>query len=115
MKQTIIHIGLDVDDTQYHGLAPDKATGEVLAFKCRPTLKGLLGQLDKLHKYFPGSTFRICYVASYIGFTLQRDIAEIGYHCDVVAPTTIPTPEADKSRRIALMRRNWRNYTPMTY
>ena len=92
MKQNIIHIGLDVDDTQYHGCALDKTTGEFIDFKCRPTLKGLLGQLDKLHQYFPSSTFRICYEASYIGFTLQRDVADTGYHCDVVAPTSIPSP-----------------------
>ena len=92
MKQNIIHIGLDVDDTQYHGSALNKSTGEVLDFKCRPTLKGLVDQLDKLHKYFPGSTFRIYYEASYIGFTLQRDIADKGIHCDVVAPTSIPNP-----------------------
>ena len=96
MKQNIIHIGLDVDDTQYHGCALNKTTGEVLDFKCRPTLKGLLCQLDKLHKYFPASTFRICYEASYIGFTLQRDIADKGYHCDVVAPTSIPSPRGKR-------------------
>ena len=92
MKQNILYIGLDVDDTQYHGSALNQATGEILDFKCRPNLKGLLGQLDKLHKYFPGSTFKLCYEASYIGYTLQRDLVENGYHCDVVAPTSIPSP-----------------------
>ena len=92
MKQNIIHIGLDVDDTQYHGSALDNSTGEILNFKSRPTLKGLLGQLEKLCKYFPNSTFKICYEASYIGFILQRDITNKGYHCDVVAPTSIPSP-----------------------
>jgi len=43
MKQKIVYIGLDVDDTQYH-----------------------------------------------IGFTLQRDLADKKYHCDVVAPSSIP-------------------------
>jgi len=92
MKQNILHIGLDVDDTQYHGSALNHTTGEILDFKCRPNLKGLLGQLDKLHKYFPGSAFNLCYEASYIGYTLQRDLAEKSYHCDVVAPTSIPSP-----------------------
>ena len=46
MKQNIIHIGLDVDDKQYHGSALNHSTGEFLDFKCRPNLKGLLGQLD---------------------------------------------------------------------
>ena len=85
-------MGLDVDDTQYHGSALDKNTGEAIDFKCRPTLKGLLGQLEKHRKHFPGSTLRLCYETSYIGYTRQRDLAEKGYHCDVVVPTSIPNP-----------------------
>ncbi|MCH8079857.1 MAG: hypothetical protein IIA06_08795 [Proteobacteria bacterium] len=42
MKQKIIYTGLDVDDTQYHGTALDKNTGEVFTFKCRPTSKSPL-------------------------------------------------------------------------
>lgn len=30
MNQTMIHVGLDVDDTQYHGSALDKDTGEII-------------------------------------------------------------------------------------
>ena len=94
MKQTVIYVGLDVDDTQYHGSALDQQTGEVINFKCRPTLKGLLGQLEKLSKYFPGCTLALCYEATYIGYTLQRDLADKGYQCDVVAPTSIPSPRS---------------------
>lgn len=94
MNTNIIHVGLDVDDTQYHGSALDKNTGEIIEFKCRPTLKGLLGQLDKVSQYFPGRILKLCYEASYIGYTLQRDLAEKGYHCDVVAPTSIPSPRS---------------------
>jgi len=85
-------VGLDVDDTQYHGSALDKHTGEVIDFKCRPTLKGLLSQLEKLGQHFPGCTLKLCYEASYIGFTPQRDVTEKGYACEVVAPTSIPSP-----------------------
>ena len=44
----------------------------------------------------------MCYEATYIGYTLQRDLAENGYQCDVVAPTSIPTPRSKqiKSDRI---------------
>jgi hypothetical protein len=87
-----IYVGLDVDDTQYHGTALDKNSGEVIDFKCWPTLEGLLGQLDKLGRYFPRRTLRLCYEASYIGYTLQRDLAAKGTHCDVVAPTSIYSP-----------------------
>ncbi len=92
MQANIIHIGLDVDDTNYHGSALDKHSGECLSFKCRPTLKGLLSQLNKLQKQFPGTVFHLCYEASYIGYTLQRDLSKQGFHCDVVAPTSIPSP-----------------------
>ena len=51
MKHTIIYVGLDVDDTSYHGAALDKTSGELMTFKCRPTLKALLSQLDKLRQH----------------------------------------------------------------
>ena len=52
VQQNTIHIGLDVDDTQYHGSAFNKDTGEVIDFKCRPTLKGLFQQLDRMARHF---------------------------------------------------------------
>jgi hypothetical protein len=78
MKQNIIHIGLDVDDTQYHGAAFNKETGEVIDFKCRPTLKGLLQQLDRMAQHFSGCTIKLCYEASYIGYCLQREKVRAG-------------------------------------
>jgi hypothetical protein len=39
MNQNILHVGLDVDDSQYHGSDFNKETGEVIAFRCRPPLK----------------------------------------------------------------------------
>lgn len=92
MNQNIIHVGLDVDDTQFHGSALDSQTGEVIGFKCRPTVKGLLNQLGKLSRHFRGSQLRLCYEASYIGYTLHRDLVTHGFHCDVVAPSSIPSP-----------------------
>ncbi len=94
MKQSFIYVGLDVDDTLYHGSAFDQHTGAVIDFHCRPTLKGLLRQLEKLGKHFSARPLRLCDEASYIGYTLQRDLAHKGYHCDVVAPTSIPTPRS---------------------
>jgi hypothetical protein len=51
MKQNILHVCLDVDDSQFHGSAFNKGTGVVIDFKCRPTLKGLLNQLEKLARF----------------------------------------------------------------
>ncbi len=102
MNQNILYVGLDVDDTQYHGSAFNKDTGEVIDFKCRPTLKGLLQQLDRTARHFPGCTISLCYEASYVGYCLQRDLISHGVHCDVVSPSSIPSPrgKAVKTDRI---------------
>ena len=105
MNQNVIYIGIDVDDVQYHGSALDKSTGEVLDFRCRPTLKGLVGQLKKVREYFGGGKLELCYEASYVGFSLQRDLNDRGYHCEVVAPSSIPRRggKAVKTDRIDAM------------
>ena len=59
MKQSFIYVGLDVDDTLCHGSAFDQHTGAVLDFHCRPTLKGLLRQLEKLRQAGPGFLFNL--------------------------------------------------------
>jgi transposase len=102
MTRNILHVGLDVDDTQYHGSAFNKDTGEVIDFRCRPTLNGLLTQLDKLQGHFRGLSIRLCYEASYVGFCLERDLCAHGWHCDVVAPSSVPSPrgKAVKTDRI---------------
>jgi hypothetical protein len=74
MSGNVVYVGIDVDDVQYHGSALDRQTGEVLSFQCRPTLKGLIGQLDKVRKHFGGVELKLCYEASYVGFSLQRDL-----------------------------------------
>ena len=90
MNRNVVYVGIDVDDVQYHGSALDRQTGEVLSFQCRPTLKGLIGQLDNVRKHFGGVALKLCYEASYVGFSLQRDLAERGYPCEVVSPSSIP-------------------------
>jgi transposase len=90
MSGNVIYVGIDVDDVQYHGSALDRRTGEILSFHCRATLKGLFGQLDKVRKHFDGIELKLCYEASYVGFSLQRELAERGYPCEVVSPSSIP-------------------------
>ncbi|MHB1223499.1 MAG: IS110 family transposase, partial [Gemmatimonadaceae bacterium] len=54
--------------------------------------------LRKLRRLFvrlaaehPGTELRACYEASGAGYVLQRAITAWGHHCDVVAPSLIPT------------------------
>ena len=94
MDMNRIYAGLDVDVTQYHGSALTKHIGEVITFQCRPTLAGLVKQLAKLDQAFPDNALSPCYEASYVGYTLQRDLVEHGYHYDVVATSGIPSPRS---------------------
>ena len=114
MNQNILYVGLDVDDTQYHGSAFNKATGEVIDFKCRPTLKGLLTQLDKLQRHFQGLSIRLCYEASYVGFLCSVICAPTACTAMWSRPAASPARAAKRSRPTASMRVTWRSSTPMT-
>lgn len=88
--ENIVYIGLDVDDQSFHGSTVCKGTGETQDFQCHPTVKSLGKQLGKIQKLFPDHLLKICYEATYLGFTLQRQISDLGYHCDVIAVSSIP-------------------------
>ncbi len=61
MKQNIMHITRDVDDTRYHGSALNTDTVEVVEFKFRPTLKGLLQHMDRTARHFKELKFELCF------------------------------------------------------
>ena len=42
-------------------------------------MKGLVGQLQKVREYFDNVKLKLCYEASYVGFSLQRDLQARGY------------------------------------
>ncbi len=49
-----------------------------------------------------GYKIKLCYEASYVGYCLQRDLISKGIHCDIVSPSSIPSPrgKAIKTDRI---------------
>lgn len=89
MSPAIIYLGLDVHK--------DSITVAVLpADAPAPTcVDRLPNDLPKLKRYFARlageGTLRICYEASGAGFVLHRALRAWGYHCDVIAPSLIPT------------------------
>ena len=46
--------------------------------------------MSQRQEYFGGLPFMLCYEASYVGFSLQRDLRGRGFDCEVVAPSSIP-------------------------
>ncbi len=74
MQSNIIYVGIDVDDNSFHVSAFFPDSGEVIETKTKPHLKGLLNKFDDLKNKYPLYSFKICYEATYIGFTLFRDL-----------------------------------------
>jgi len=87
MKKRILHVGLDVDDKSFHIGGFCKETGEVITLKSKPNLGGLLQKLKKLVTDFE---LRICYEATYIGYSLCRNLNKNGYKTEIIAPSMIP-------------------------
>jgi len=87
MNKNIIFIGVDVDDKNFHGCGY-KNGSMIGEFKCRPNVGHLVKKLEDLSE--EGFEIRVCYEATYLGYTLCRKLRESGYHCDVIAPSLIP-------------------------
>ena len=89
MSPAIIYFGLDVHK--------DSITVAVLpADAAAPTrVDRLPNDLPKLKRHCARvaaeGALRICYEASGAGFVLHRALRAWGYHCDVIAPSLIPT------------------------
>jgi transposase len=90
MEKKILHVGLDVDDTAFHGCALLSQEGELIEFRCRPNVDGLVKKFKEISGRAEGREIHVCYEAGYLGFTLQRELAKAGIHCDVIDPGSIP-------------------------
>ena len=85
---TVIYIGLDVDDNAFHGYVISSENKEGFSFRAKPMLSVLLKKLQVISK--DPTHFHLCYEAGYLGFTLARELRAKGYKCDVIAPHMIP-------------------------
>ena len=94
MRRDILHIGLDVDDNFFTGAIFNSRTGKTEIFRVRPTIGALLKYLKKLQE--KGKEFRICYEATYIGYSLCRELRKRGIECEVIAPSLIPVKPGKK-------------------
>jgi transposase len=94
MMQNVIFVGVDVDSKNFHYASICAQTGEITEGKARPNAKALSQALNKIHK--KGYEVRCCYEATYIGFSLYRQMKELGYECIPVAASLMPKSPGDK-------------------
>lgn len=94
MSTNIFFIAIDVDDKSFHGCGVNKNTGVIKEFACRPTIGHLEKNLNEFLKKSDG--VKVCYEATYLGFSLCRALRKKGFDCEVIAPSMIPQRPGDR-------------------
>lgn len=107
MATSILYVGVDVDDKAFHLAGYDEQQDVYYEYKCKPTHGALEDKLEAMIER--GYTLKICYEASYIGYSLYRVLTKSGYDCEIIAPSHIPTQSSSRvktdkidSRKLAL-------------
>lgn len=105
--ESLLFIGLDVDSKAFHGAAYTAKGGYGEEFSTTPTAAALAKRLGQIAS---PERLRICYEATYLGFSLQRELKALGFHCDVIAPSLVPQMAGKRqkndrldSRKLAVM------------
>jgi transposase len=88
MKKRLLHIGLDVDDNSFHIGAFCKESGEIFEMTSKPNIGNLMKKLEKFSKQ--DFELKLCYEATYIGYSLCRDLNKNGYQTEIIASSMIP-------------------------
>ena len=94
MKKDIRYVGLDVDSVKAVVAVADAGTAEVRSLGSVPATAESVTRLVK--KLSGPRELRFCYEAGPTGYGLYWQLARLGVHCDVVAPTLIPVKAGDR-------------------
>jgi transposase len=93
MNKTTRFVGLDVHADSI-AVAVAEPTGEVRSLGVIPNRGESIAKLMK--KLGPRETLRVCYEAGPTGYVTYWELTGLGIHCDVVAPTLVPTKPGDR-------------------
>ena len=84
----VLHVGLDVDDKNFHIGAFCSETGEVFELTSKPTVGDLLKKLERFKVL--NFEIKVCYEATYIGYSLCRSLRKASVDAEIIAPSLIP-------------------------
>lgn len=87
MKKNVVYVGVDVDDKAFHfSCVTDDGFSIAKGVRALPSAGKLLKSIKKL---LGDVQFIIGYEATYLGFSLARELEALGGNCLVISPTSI--------------------------
>jgi transposase len=91
----VLYIGLDVHKESI--VAATAQAGDTVA-ELYGAISGTLDALDKFTKKLakPNLELRFVYEAGPCGYVIYRHLKQRQYHCEVIAPSLIPTKASDR-------------------
>jgi len=92
----VLFVGIDVDDKQYQCASICQLSNDIRDFTCSPNAKSLINALKKLRD--SGAVLKICYEATYLGFSLFRELKKSDFDCVIAAPSLIPQIPGKKQK-----------------
>lgn len=102
--EKILFVAIDVDDKKFHGYAVGEDLPDGFEFQSKPNAHALC---EKLKKFVDeGFQIKVCYESTYLGFSICRDLRQMGFHCDVVASALIPQLAASRVKTDRLDAKN---------
>ena len=88
--ESLIYVGMDVHKDTYSLCCYTPGDGNFFAETTVDADARLVKKyLEEVGKGRPGSSFRTCYEAGCLGFSLYKELAKLGIDCRIVAPTTL--------------------------
>tara|TARA_B100001964_G_C14213602_1_gene591640 strand:+ start:319 stop:1215 length:897 start_codon:yes stop_codon:yes gene_type:complete len=79
---------IDVDDNNFNVALIETASNELLHFKCNSNVSAMVKKIKQKNIHL--QDIQLCYEATYLGYTLYRDLKTRGIKCEVIAPSLIP-------------------------
>lgn len=94
MKENIHFVGVDVDDNAFH-FSVISPNGDTIASRIKCSRDA--GALKKAIKKFTArKKFIVGYEATYLGYSLQRNLQKLDLECKIIAPTSIAKAPGDR-------------------
>ncbi len=94
MQKAIYYGAIDVDDSHFNVALINSHNGELLHFKCTSNVGAMIKKIKQ--KNIKTKDIQLCYEATYLGYTLYRELKSKGIRCGVIAPSLIPKTPGKK-------------------